>query len=394
MFRGRFSSTGLVGIDISGRSIKMLQLSEQPDRLAVIGAARIEPTTAGDAGEVDHDSLVEQLRSVIRAGTFTGRRCVVALPRHNVNIQSVRMPNMPEEELAQAAAWEAAQRFNMDRTKMQVDYVRTGLVTQGAENREEVLLVAAATETLNRRLDPIVEAGFRPVAVDADFAALARVFSLQCRRQEDSETVRAVLDVGFTGSTVTILRGDGIAFCKPIDIGGARFNSIVAEHLQVDEAAAAELRAARIAREASSGGIGEESASAPSFDPATDRAVYEAVRPLIGKLVKEVMLCLRYYGVTFRGKPPQTILITGGDALEPHLAPTLERTCNVHTALDDEPGTLGRLLPQIQGKLHRDPGPAACWSVAAGLSLRELVRQQRHSDAPVQGPAQEQGQAA
>jgi len=372
----------MVGIDISGRSMKLLQVSEQHDRLTVIGAARIDLGSTETGEDIGADTLVEQLRSVITGGTFTGRRCVVALPRHSVHIQSVRMPSMPEDELAQAAAWEASQRFNLDRATMQADYVRTGLVSQGAENREEVLLLAAPTETVNARLDPIVQAGFRPVAVDTDFAALGRLFSLHCRREADVTTVRAVLDVGYTGSTVTILQGNRIAFCKPTEIGGSRFNATVAEHLQIDEAAAAELRAARIAREARTGGIGEEPTTTASFDPTTDRAVYEAVRPLIGKLVKEVMLCLRYYGVTFRGKPPETILVTGGDALEPRLAETLEHTCNVRTALDDEPGTLGRLLPQIQTKLHRDPGPAACWSVAAGLSIREIAQTRTSASSP------------
>ena len=53
----------------------------------------------------------------------------------------------------------------------------------------------------------------------------------------------------------------------------------------------------------------------------------------------------------------ETIMLTGGDALEPHLAELVEHNCKSETAFDDPSGTLTVLLPQIESKLHRDPGP-------------------------------------
>lgn len=363
----------LVGIDLGARSVKLLQLSEQNGRLSVIGAARIDLVLGADS-EAQSSIIRDQLRSIINSGAFTGRKCVVSLPRSDVHIQAVRLPSMSEEELAEAAAWEASQRFNIPRDQMKSDYVRTGMPVQGGENREEVLLIAASYDTLNQRLNPIVEAGFRPIAVDADFTAHARVFSRQARREADIDQVRAVIDIGYSGSTISILRGDQIAFSKSIEVGGAVFNQVIAEHLQIDETAAAELRTARVAMMALDGGAESSKDVAGALDPSTDRAVYDAVRPVINKLVKEVMLCLRYYGVTFRGRAPKCIILTGGDSLEPHLAETIEHTCNVDCSYDDAAGVLQRLLPQLQTKLHREPGPAACWSLAAGLSMRGLTR--------------------
>lgn len=380
MFRGRFSTTGLVGIDIGDRGVRLIQLSEQHGRLLVIGAARIDAGPIGDdnGGRAAH-LLTEQLRSVISSGVFIGRRCVVSLPRNDIQIQAVRLPTMREEELAQAAAWEAAQRFSIERERLQCDYIRTSMLGSTQEGREEVLLVGAPTALITERLDPFVQAGFRPAAVDTGFSATARLFSRMCRREADRDNVRAILDVGYSGSIITILRGDQIAFSKAIDIGGSRFNEVVAEHLQIEHKAAAELRAARIAAASRASDPVEQSENG-AFDPATDRAIYEAVRPVIGKLVKEVVLCVRYYGVTFRGHPPKTIILTGGDAPEPHLAEVVEHGCKVQTATDDEYGTLTSLLPQIESRLHRDPGPAACWSQAAGLSLRGLSRRGDRTD--------------
>ncbi len=364
--------------------------------MAVVGAAEapINSATSADGqmssntqhgceqgestGKTAAARLSERIRASFTSGGFTGRRCVVSLPRNDLFVQSIRLPKMPPSELRQAAKWEAAERFGTDPETSEVEIIRTGSSTTspGGEGREELLVVAAPHAVLHARLNPILEAGLRPVAVDTHFCALARIFSRQFRRESDRQYVRVVLEVGASGSTVLILRGSEIAFCKLISIGGREFTQAVSEHLQLDHAAAAELRAARMA--AAIGGVDEAGAGVEAAvektDPATDRAIYEAVRPLMGELAKDVALCLRYYGVTFRGKPAYQIVLTGGEALEPHLAAMLRTACKLPVVFDDEPETLASLLPGIGTILHRTPGTASQWAVAAGLSIRNLER--------------------
>ncbi|MHC4775065.1 MAG: pilus assembly protein PilM [Planctomycetota bacterium] len=382
MFAGRFSaSIGLVGIDFGSRAIKLLQLREHGRGLRVVGAGSVE-VQAAENGPVDAGALTDQLWGAFASGGFSGRRCVISLPRADVRVQSVRLPRMPDDELRQAAVWEASQRFGFDRTAMEVDIIRTGAELQGGENREEVLLIAAPHTAINARLEPLMAAGLRPVAIETHFTALARAFSRPSFSPSATQEVRAVVDVGVSGSTVMILRGGQIAFCKPIAIGGRLFDEAVAEHLQMDVASARSLRAARIA--AAFG----EAGSVPVADPSIERAEYDAVRPLLGAFAKEVMLCVRYYGVTFRGHPPQHLILTGGDGLEPRLAETLAEQCKIPVTFEhDGPGAAG-LLDGIRDCLHRDPGPSACWAVAAGLSLRGLSPARLRRARP--GPARQE----
>ena len=368
MFGGRFSySIGSLGVDWGSSTIRLLQLRQQDGLLHVVGAGEVPvPKTEGDEANASAQ-LSECLRAAFASGGFTGRRCVVSVPRNDVCIQSVRLPKMPDEELRQAAAWEASQRFGFDHGAMEIEALRTGASLQSGENREEILLIAASHAVLKPRLKVIMDAGLRPLAVDTGFAALARIFSRQYRREGDAQHVRAVLEVGRSGSTLMILRGSQVSFCKRVTIGGEKFDQAVADHLQMDRTAAAELRSARI-DQATQGN--DDSSTA---DPATERAVFDAVRPLIGELVKEVTLCLRYYGVTFRGRPPSQILIAGGDGLEPNLGEMVGAACKIPVAYDDEEGTLVTLGDEINTALHRTGGPVACWAVAAGLSVRGLA---------------------
>jgi type IV pilus assembly protein PilM len=369
VFGGRFSSSiGLVGVDFGTQSVRLLQLREQQGRLDVVGAAYLD--LLDDGQRDDTETMSRRLHSALGRGGFTGRRCVVSIPRDEVRIQSVRLPRMPAEELAQAAKWEAAQRFGFDREAMEADHIRTGATLQSGDNREEILLIAASHASLHRYLDPVMAAGLRPVAAEPHFSALARIYSRQYRRESDRTVVRAIVEVGASSSTVIIVRGDQIAFAKPIAIGGRDFNRAVVEHLELDERAAAELRSTRI-RAAISGG---ENALE---DSATERAVFEAIRPLIGDLVKEVVLCLRYYGVTFRGHPPERIILAGGDGLEPRIDTMLAQTCKIPVVYEEPSSSLDALGRTIQGHLHRDGGPATCWAISAGLSARGIGSSRR-----------------
>jgi len=376
VFGGRFSSSiGHVGIDFGTRSIKLLQVREHGRAVHVIGAAEI------DRGSVGNDQeLAKRFSAELTGRGFTGRRCVIGLPRSVVRVQSIRLPRMPDAELLQAVTWEASQRFAFDREAMQVDFIRTGADLQSAENREEVLIIAVAHGPLQACLHPVLEAGLRPIAVETDFSALARIYSRHCRRESDRSQVRVVVEVGITGSSVLILRGDQVAFCKTVGIGGERFNRAVMDHLQLDARAAAELRAARI-------GNAARKADGTSIDPATDRAVFEAVRPLLSELAKEVVLCLRYYGVTFRGHPPDRIILSGGDGLEPRFHELIEQACKIPVAFDDSNDTLSNLVPEIGRILNRSAGIAPNWAVAAGLSARGIQIRRSAEEKSTTAPA-------
>lgn len=355
---------GLIGVDFGSRGIRMLQLRRHRTGLRVVGMARIDVDVRDE--ESPPRNLVEQIRTNFIAGGFGGRRCVVCPHRNDLHVQSIRLPRMSDSELAEACYWEAAQRFGLERKSMVADYVRLGEVQQGSEAREEVLLVAADLKTIQARIEPLLEAGLRPVAVDAPFMSLARFHSLNCRRESDQNRIRCVVEVGSSGTIIMILRGDQIAFCKPVALGGELLDRAVAEYLQVEPQAARELRERR-----ADGGTNSTPETAGS-DEVADRMIFEAMRPLYGQLAKEVALCLRYYSVTFRGPAPECVYLTGGDGRDPRLVEMLEQSCKVRVSSPDSIFDLDEQLRELGLGAGRSIGPSTAWGVTAGLSLRSL----------------------
>ena len=355
-FPGIQTRTGAVGVAFGDHDVRMLQVRVANGRLGVTGAAHRAPAM----DEHDQTRLATVLREAIVGGGFTGRRCIVSLPCRDVFLQSTQLPMMPDGELAEAVAWEASQRMGVAREAIQSDWIRTGAIDTNGQSRAEVLMIAARRETLDMRLEALVEAGLRPVAVDTGFSALARLLSRHHRRDADRDTCRAVLDVGDTATTVMVLQGDSIAFCKRIDVGGHDMDANVAERLCLDTQSAGELRLARL--QPGSAGI----------DPTTDRALREAIRPLATDLARQVLLCLRYASVTFRGLTPTRLISTGTHGHEPGVIEALEATCNVAVHGDDASRTIADLREGLAARKYLATGSPGAWTVAAGLSLRSL----------------------
>ena len=339
----------------------MLQVREQRDDLSVAGAAKVE---LHDGGALDdprnRQRIAEQLRAAVISGGFLGRQCTIALPRDEVHVQSIRLPSMPLAELCEAAAWEAANRLDVPREDLECDVLCTGAPLD-RKDRQEVLVISAARASLEARLETVLDAGLRPIAVDTHFGGLARVLSRRQRRDSDT-TVRAVLEVGDAGSTMLMLRGADVAFCKPLPIGGRHLDEHVAERLGQDVDAVRDLRLAML----DDAGL--------SVDDATAGAVFDAARSVIAQLARDAMLCLRHFAVSARGVRPEQLLLTGVHATERGLAQRLEETCRLPVSLDDESGATAALLNGLPGVLHSASGPASGWTIAAGLSLRSLER--------------------
>lgn len=372
MLRGRLPTTAPIGIDFARSGIKLLQLREQSRKLQVVGARRV-PMRLDEFDAMPPERAAVLIGEALTAGGFHGKRCVVAAPRSEVRIQSIRLPSMPDDDLRRAVQWEAAQRFDLDAQSIETDYIRTGATLQSGDARDELILLAADRADLDRRLEAVLQAGLRPDAVEPGFCAAARLYSQRCRRESDRAMVRVIAEVGASGSTILVLRGDQIAFVKALSGSGDELNRAVEQHLRLEPRAAGEIRAARIAST-------RRDADAEPDDPAIDRAVFEAVRPRLCDLAKEVVLCLRYYGVTFRGHPPEMLILTGGDGLEPRLDRILQQSCEMPIAFDDPAGTLQVINRALAERAADDLGPGAAWAVAAGASLRGLMAGRRGAD--------------
>lgn len=357
-------SIGPIGLDLGGVAPRAMQVRIGSDAPRSWCVARCAP----DADLVERAACaVEALR---RAG-FVGREVVVGLSAADAAMHVARMPAVEGADAREAAAWESAERLALPREQIVADSMPTGAPCGAQDAREERLVVATPADPLTEALGTILDAGFEPVAVEPRFASVVRALARRTRRDADVTQVRAVLHVERHGSTVLVIRGDRTAFCREIALGGATLDEAVALRLGVTEEQAALLRERRMAA--------LRGAGAP-VDPVADEAALAATRATLDALAGEVALCLRYFGVTFRGGQPARIVLSGPHAAEPRLAGIVEEACRATvTGFESElPAALGSdALAESLGE-----GGLAPWIGAFGLACRArtLTVSERGSD--------------
>jgi len=357
----------MLGVEVRDACVRILQLERTRAGLAVraCGAGAIDteggPTTVGRLGRIG-----EVIREHVESGRFKSRHCVIGVGGGALRVRSVRQPRMPRAEADKALQIEAADRLGVsDADAAQIGWIRAGDVRHGEEIREEVIVVGCERAYVERLVETVTEAGLRPVAVEPSFCAVARAIGREHRPEFNPDVVRLVIEVGAAASTVTVVRGADVTFYKRLEIGGRDFNTLAAERLGLEPETIVDLRRQRIA-------AGADAALEPP-PKKIDRAIFDAVRPLVHELAEEVALCLRYYTVTFCGARPTVALVIGEEAGEPGLVETLAGAMNIEGAIGRplegiEPGPLERLAPTTASQAE--------WGGVLGVAMRQLAGRQ------------------
>jgi len=338
-----------IGLDIGVDEIRMLQFGIGEDGAPIaVHAAQRAPHLAGA-------NAADTIKRMIRQGGFAGRHVVVALPREIVQVRNARLPVTAPESLRAAVEDEAARTLELHPNTSQIRFISAGQVRQGDEMREEVILIAAKQAEVEQFVESLLRVGLTVDSIDFEPCALYRGVQRIAQSQEHDQA-SAVVDLSGDRTQVVIGRGEQLCFFKQIEFGQAMLHDAVGRKLgiSVEEARALRRRLFESGTEAI-----EDNANEPG-DPVR-QAVLDATRRLIDELGRQILTCMRYHAVTFRGQRPAKLLLTGAQAcdeflraqLAPHISLPLEAAISSYSILDS--AFIGD------------------WAVAAGLALKGVA---------------------
>lgn len=157
-----------------------------------------------------HTETSRAVASAMRRVKFAGKHSVSALPMVMLQSKTLRLPPMPEEDLVQAVAWEAAERFQIGEDQT-IQHYSAGEVRQGNEIRQEVILLSAERATMYDHASAMKQAGLIPIAIDATGAALARLLG-----NEQGSTL--IVDLSEGVAEIVGTRGKQVIFDKPVTL--------------------------------------------------------------------------------------------------------------------------------------------------------------------------------
>ena len=334
MFAFNKKTKGLIGIACIDNGVTLGQCAWSKGQYAQPKVIRLERNP--------RELTSDDWRSAIHDAGLFGSDCVVTLPPSMIHHQVLRLPEMSDSEIKEAASWEMSERFGIDRNKLQSEAIRIG-------SGGDVLALAIELDELECILEPIYAAGLRPVKVEAQCVSISRTFSMLHRRQSDQGEVRSLFNFGVHDSSFIILDGDSMVFYKQLHHKQADLLSAIESHTGVSQAQAASML---------------EEARFDGGEPAICKAVRDATRSIHEEITTDIMKCLRHYGVTNRGPLSSRMYITGKGGWNQFLGELLSSACNQEICVDMQ-------APHVSQLGHKTLSVSG-WHAVLGASLASL----------------------
>jgi type IV pilus assembly protein PilM len=348
-----------IGIDLGTRCIKAAQLELREQRPRVVALAQHTLPHTFESAQDRLEAIRSGIQLVIRTGQFSGKEVVLGLNSNQLFVQNVRVPRLPDEELNKVVRWEIDERLPEDFGEAEVRHLIAGDIRapsgsgEGTEIKREVIVLACRRKEIQELISLLESVHLRPRAIDVSACALVRTSHTMLRRRVDEQSAFLFIDMGAGGTTAVVARGADILLIKTLPVGGLSMDRIVARKLKLSAEDAALARRQRASSDA-------------AHDPDLARVVGEAVRGEIESLAAELLMCVRYHSVTFRGNRISRALLFGGEG-DAQLAAQFSSRIDIPCELAD-PFQGSDISPEVEQQIKTSP--RGQWVVALGLCAR------------------------
>lgn len=219
-----------IGIDISDRSFKYIELKKNKDLFLIARhGTKIIPEGIVDSGEIKQkDKLADFLKS---AKKELGVKFInVSLPEEKAFISKIKLPFMKEEEIKSALEFQMEEYVPLSPADSIFDFEI--IKTEDKDKKGEsimVNLVAYPKSLIEDYRDVFMAADFMPLAFEMETQAFARAIV-----PANDNSSYFLVDFGQTRISFAIVSEGRIQFTSTIKIGGEKLNESLMKNLNID----------------------------------------------------------------------------------------------------------------------------------------------------------------
>lgn len=340
----------MIGLDISDRSIKLVQLSNDDRRVLLSHCWQMIPEGVIEQGVIQEAPMVRKLLTEAlkkcRLQAQPDDAVVASIPETQSFMRVIEVPVMKEDEIAEAIQWEVAQHIPFGLENVYIDWQLIGGGHEAAAGREEVLVGAAQRKVVDPLVDVLLKAGLDVAALELESQALVRaLISYELRQQQGL----LLVDIGGTATNVVIH-----------DHGAMRFTASLQSGAQHLEAAISEEDRANLSGPRQEPLVGEQA-----------ERVAQAMQPAQEQLAAEIRGVVDFYNSTDSQHQVHEILLTGGGSNYPGFDRVIVRYFdNVHVQRGNPWANI------LSGAVKRPPlliHESVHFATALGLALRHAA---------------------
>ncbi|WP_328184522.1 pilus assembly protein PilM [Marinobacter sp. OP 3.4] len=348
---GKKSST-VLGVDVSSSSVKLLELSKQGSRYKVESHA-VEPLPVNAVVEkniTDVEAVGDAIKRVVGKARTGVKQAAVAVSGSAVITKVIQMnAGLNEFELEDQIALEADQYIPYPLDEVAIDFEVQG-PSESNPDQVDVLLAACRKENVDIREDALDIAGLTAKIVDVEAYALERAYSL-IEPQLDShgeELVVAIVDIGATMTTLSVLAGGQTVYTREQIFGGKQLTEEIQRRygLSVEEAGLAKKQ----------GGLPDDYET-------------EVLEPFREAVVQQVARALQFFFGASQYNAVDYVLLAGGTASIQRLAEMVEEKTATSTIVAN-PFSDMAVGSRVNASALANDAPSLM--IACGLAMRSF----------------------
>ncbi|EPF74016.1 MULTISPECIES: pilus assembly protein PilM [Acinetobacter] len=346
----RKPSKGLIGVDISSTSVKLLELSVKNDRYWVESYALV-PLPEGSVVEkniLNPEAVGDALERAFNLANTPTTAAALAIPTSMVISKTIEMDaDMTDDEREVQIRMDAEQYipFPLDEVSLDFEVLPDRLANP---NRVNVLLVATRLENVESRCEAIELAGLTPKVADVESFAIENAFKVFADTLPMGVNTIGVLDIGHTMTTLSVLKDNKIIYTREQVFGGKQLTQEIQNRygLSFEEA-----------------GRAKKSRTLP------DDYDVEVLEPFLEAVVQQAARSLQFFFSSSQFSEIDHILLAGGNANIPGLAKLLQQKLGYRVTIANPFLQMG-FSSKID--IKRIESDASSLMVACGLALRSF----------------------
>lgn len=337
----------MAGIDFGSQTIKAVTLSGRPGKVHLESVAEIAMPkgTLVDYQLQDIERVSQSLKSLKRLIQGECEHVATAVTGSNVITKVIQVDaNINDSELESQVQLEAEQIIPFPLDEVSLDFEILGLTAD--ETRQEVLLSAARTESVNGRVSALTEAGMNTKVVDVGAHVLGRAVLACLPELQTADKPVGIVDIGASAMTFAALLRGQVIYSRLQNFGGDQYSQALASFysMSLEDAELAKLQGTL---------------------PADHQQ--EVLLPHLNTLMLQVRRNVQLFCSSSGNKALPRLVLTGGGSLLPGLVEQIGSELSCEVLHPDPFALLGK--PKGEGGLVH----GAKYMAALGLALRSFT---------------------
>lgn len=336
-----------VGLDIGTKSIKVVELNQDGNKFSLKSAGAVGYVGAPIEPNLQDEKEIAALGSVIKKlmqdAKVTSKDVSISLPESQVFTRMLKFPMLTDQEISSAVKWEAEEYIPIPLKEAIVEHSILDRLESSNPPQVVVLLIAVLKTLVEKYVEVVNAAGLNVISVETELLSMVRSLAVP-------EKTIMVVDFGAKSTDIAVARNMQLYFSRSIPTAGDAFSRAVGQSLGVNMQQAEQYKRAY--------GLSEGQ---------LEGKVGRAIVPILKVVSEEIKKASHYYQMEVKGDPVEMVMLAGGSAGIPGMAPTLSNLLNIEVTIGS-PFTRVTVDPASASSLANY---APLYSVAVGLAMRK-----------------------